>query len=200
MNRVVIRHECAPRTIVHEEHYWGFQPTEQVSMLMYHNRWTSVGYTCWYPLMKMIDMPVLNHVRLRLHLMGQGSSLVHECTSPPLRLIPGITNHYLVTHCKLVKLRIVHHAWLIFISPSFPTHDATGRSECRLDAPRTTMPKVVRSWHEAYCSTTSKSFAAGVVRTTHCTHPLSWLARRFGPTSSQPPRWMMDDKGQCGCV
>ena len=177
VNRVVIRHECAPRTIVHEEHHWGFQPTEQVSMLIHHNRWTSVGYTCWYPLMQMVDMP-----------------------RPPLRLIPAITNHYRVTHCKLATLRIVHHAWLVFVSPSFPTHGATGRSECGLDAPRTTMLKIDRSWHEAYCSTTSKGFAAGVVRTTHCTHPLSWLARRFGPTSSQPPRWMMDDKGQCGCV
>ena len=101
-----LRHECAPRTIVHEEHHWGFQPTEQVSMLIHHNRWTSVGYTCWYPLMKMVDMPVLNHVRLQLHLIGHESSLLHDCTSPPLRLIPGITNHYRVTHCKLVKSRM----------------------------------------------------------------------------------------------
>ena len=43
VNHVVIRHECAPRTIVHEEHHWGFQPTEQVSMLIHHKRWTSVG-------------------------------------------------------------------------------------------------------------------------------------------------------------
>ena len=131
---------------------------------------------CWYPLTKMVDMPVVNHVRPQLHLMGQGPSLLHDCTRPPLWLIPGITNHYRVTHCKLVKLRIVHHAWLVFISPSIPTHGATGRSECGLDTPRTTMLKVVRSWHEAYCSTTSKSFAAGVVRTTHCTHPL-WMIR-----------------------
>ena len=172
---MVIRHGCAPRTIVHEEHHWGFQPTEQVSMLIHHNRWTSVGYTCWYPLMKMVDMPVLNHVRLQLHLIGHESSLLHDCTSPPLRLI----GHHESLPChplQTCEIEDVHHAWLVFISPSFPTHGATGRSDCGLDAPRTAMLQIVRSWHEAYCSTTSKSFAAGVARITHCTHPLSWLA------------------------
>ena len=65
-----------------------------------HDRWTCVGYTCWYPLTKMVDMPVLNHTRLPLHLIGHGSSLVHDCTGPPLWLILAITNHYFVTHCS----------------------------------------------------------------------------------------------------
>ena len=146
----------------------------------------------------MVHMPVLNHVRPQLHLMGHGSSLVHDCTSPPLRLI----GHHESLPChplQTCEIEDVHHVWLVFQSPSFLTHGATGWSEGRLDALRTTMLKVVQSWHEAYCSTTSKSFAAGVVRTTHCTHPLSWLAWKFGPTSLQP-RWMMNGKGQCGCA
>ena len=84
-------------------------------------RWTGIGYPCWCPHMKIVNMSVLHHTRFQLHLIWNGSSSFHDCAGPPLWLITAaITDHQYVTHCQRTKLSV--HIMTLLLPDLFFSH------------------------------------------------------------------------------